>query len=178
MKIIDNFLDLETFKNIKKEMLQSSGYFDWYYQDTVTSDQKINEGEFQFTHMFFLAGPRGFAGSTIKDMHANFSKKNYPLIEPIINKINPFSVVKVKANLLIKTEEIKKYDFHVDFVKEDLTTAIFYMNTCNGYTLFEDGTKVNSVENRLLEFDSKLKHTGTTCTDKNIRVVINFNYFK
>jgi hypothetical protein len=29
-----------------------------------------------------------------------------------------------------------------------------------------------------LEFDSQLEHTGTTCTDNNVRAVINLNYFK
>ena len=57
-------------------------------------------------------------------------------------------------------------------------TAIFYINTNNGYTLFEDGTKVESVENRICIFPYYMKHTGTTCTDKNQRVVININYTK
>ena len=56
------------------------------------------------------------------------------------------------------------------------TTSIFYVNTNNGYTVFEDGTKVESVANRMLTFPSNLKHCGTSCTDKNIRSVINFNY--
>ena len=51
------------------------------------------------------------------------------------------------------------------------------MNTNNGRTDFKDGIKVNSVENRLVVFPSNLEHTIVTCTDKKIRVVINFNYF-
>jgi len=39
-------------------------------------------------------------------------------------------------------------------------------------------SKVESVANRLVEFDSNLEHTGSSCTDENIRVVINLNYFK
>ena len=56
-------------------------------------------------------------------------------------------------------------------------TAIFYLNTNNGYTLFEDGTKIESVANRLLTFDANLPHTGTSCTDKQFRCVLNINYF-
>jgi len=52
------------------------------------------------------------------------------------------------------------------------------MNTNNGYTKFEDGTKIESVANRMVFFSSNMKHTGTSCTDEKIRVVINFNYFK
>jgi hypothetical protein len=50
------------------------------------------------------------------------------------------------------------------------------MNTCNGYTLFEDGTKVESVANRIVTFPNSMKHTGTTTTDSEYRMVINFNY--
>jgi hypothetical protein len=56
------------------------------------------------------------------------------------------------------------------------TTAIYYANTCDGYTEFEDGTIVESVQNRFVAFPSRMKHTGTTCTNAKSRVVINFNY--
>ena len=50
------------------------------------------------------------------------------------------------------------------------------MNTNDGYTLFEDGTKVESVMNRLVTFPYTMKHAGTTCTNSPFRMVINFNY--
>ena len=50
------------------------------------------------------------------------------------------------------------------------------MNSNNGYTYFENKEKVKSVANRLLKFDNIMKHSGTTCTDENQRVVININY--
>ena len=50
------------------------------------------------------------------------------------------------------------------------------MNNCDGYTEFEDGTKVFSKENRFVTFPTKMRHTGTTCTNNHIRLVINFNY--
>jgi hypothetical protein len=56
-------------------------------------------------------------------------------------------------------------------------TAIFYINTNNGYTEFNDGTKVDSVENRMLIFPSKLSHRAVAQTDEDQRIVINFNYF-
>ena len=46
----------------------------------------------------------------------------------------------------------------------------------NGYSEFEDGTKVESVANRMVTFPANVKHTGTSCTDEKTRVVINFNY--
>ena len=33
-------------------------------------------------------------------------------------------------------------------------------------------------ENRIVIFDNNLKHTGTTCTDTNRRVVMNINFYE
>ena len=56
--------------------------------------------------------------------------------------------------------------------------AILYLNTNDGYTCFEDGNKIKSIENRFVAFDSSLKHSGTTCTDEPRRIVLNINYFQ
>ena len=89
------------------------------------------------------------------------------------------SLLRIKANLLYKTSKIIKHGYHTDF-EPDLNnkTSIFYVNTNNGYTSFKNGRKVKSKENTLVEFDSKLEHSGTTCTDKEYRMIINFNYYK
>lgn len=59
---------------------------------------------------------------------------------------------------------------------KDYYTSIFYLNTCNGATIFEDGTEIASVANRMLTFDGELMHTGRPASDAKRRVVINFNY--
>ena len=92
--------------------------------------------------------------------------------------------MRIKANLLVKTPNIIVHEFHVDLndlseeKSKQVTTSIFYVNTNNGYTEFEDGAKVESVANRLVTFSSNMKHRGTSCTDEKTRIVINFNYFK
>ena len=58
-----------------------------------------------------------------------------------------------------------------------MKTAIFYINTNNGYTEFQSGVRVSSVANRVCIFDSNLKHRGVTRTEgEHQRVVVNFNY--
>ena len=58
-----------------------------------------------------------------------------------------------------------------------LKTAIYYVNTNNGYTKFKkNNKKIISEKNKLIIFDNDLEHTGSTCTDDRLRVVINFNY--
>ena len=88
---------------------------------------------------------------------------------------------RMKFNLGVRTPEIFERPFHKDYhdvLPENVPykVAIFYLNTNNGYTLFESGDKVESVANRKVIFDGKLKHCGTTCTDSKTRVVLNINY--
>ena len=96
----------------------------------------------------------------------------------IMERIEYASLIKIKSNLLYPTDQIKVNQFHVDLFHPAATTGIFYINTNDGYTEFEDGTIVESVENRYVEFDTTTKHRGTTSTNINPRVIINFNYFK
>jgi hypothetical protein len=107
-------------------------------------------------------------------------------MSPILEKINSVSMWRIKANLLTRTPNIVENEFHIDIgdlidKPEKLaqwTTSIFYVNSNNGYTKFENGSIVESVANRMVTFPSNMKHTGTSCTDEQTRIVINFNYFK
>ena len=85
---------------------------------------------------------------------------------------------RIKANLNVRTPEIIENKFHTDIIPptKPFTTAIFYVNTNNGYTKFKDGTIVESVANRLVTFPVNKKHSGSTCTNKNVKVVVNLNY--
>ena len=98
-------------------------------------------------------------------------------ILPILRKLDAKAIYSVKANCNVRTQNIVRHGFHVDVpTNYDSKTAILYINTNNGYTEFENGERVESVANRLVLFDSELKHTGTTCTDQQRRVVLNLNY--
>ena len=69
----------------------------------------------------------------------------------------------------------KKFEFAYGVTE----TAIFYVNTNNGYTIFKDSQeKVDCIENRLVTFPTDTDHCGVSCTDSKQRVVINFNYIK
>jgi hypothetical protein len=158
VKIIENCLPKEDFLNIKNTIC--SDYFSWFLNNGVVSP---NDNKIQFTHVFYN----------------NYNQNSNLLdsLKPIINILNPLALIRIKANLQIKTNEIIKHTMHTD---QDFksTTAIFYVNTNNGYTEFEDGQKINSEENKLIIFDTFFKHCGTTCTDKNERIVINFNFIE
>jgi hypothetical protein len=53
------------------------------------------------------------------------------------------------------------------------------MNTSNGATILnkKELIKINSVENTMLIFESKIDHALMTQTDTKRRIVININYF-
>ena len=104
----------------------------------------------------------------------NLEVKYWSLVQPVFKDLNASSIIRCKANLTTKTTEPVVNDYHTDF--PNCITAILYMNTNNGRTIFRDGTKIHSKSNRLVVFDSNLQHAGVTCTDVNRRVVINFNF--
>ena len=56
-------------------------------------------------------------------------------------------------------------------------TAIYFLNTTNGPSVFENNKKVDCVENRIVIFPTKVLHAGSTHTDSQVRGVINFNWF-
>ena len=104
-------------------------------------------------------------------------------LQCFVDSLQPVSIWRIRGNLLTRLPTIVENPFHTDmaFLLEEKakqwTTSIFYVNTNNGYTIFEDGTKVESVANRMITFPANLKHTGTSCTDQQVRIVINFDYF-
>ena len=97
-------------------------------------------------------------------------------IAPILDNLKAKKIIRVKANLTPKKNDNLKSEMHVDTNVKNSKTAVYYCNTNNGSTIFSDGKKVSSVENRIVTFESQTMHCGVDCTDKNIRVVINFNY--
>ena len=171
MKIINDFLDQKEFDTLQNIMMGET--LPWFYWPNIVDFE--DEVFFQFVHTFYV-----YQSSSI------FVNHNYiSILNCLLDKINPTMLYRIKANLLTKTSNIVEHTFHVDIgVLENfpeklkqLTTSIFYVNTNNGYTKFEDGTIVESVANRLVTFPANMEHTGTSCTDEKTRVVINFNYF-
>jgi len=158
MNIYKNFLPKDMFKILKDNMMGE--YFPWYFNSYINN--KKDNKDFQFTFTFFKNDQYQCWGQW-KD-----------IIALVLKNIKYKKMNRIKANLVTKTSKIIERERHIDQNKG--TTGILYLNNCNGYTKFENGKKVSSEENKYVEFDSSLKHTGTSCTDKKRRVVINFNY--
>ncbi len=174
MKVTEDFLPKELFDHIKEGVFASTSNFPWYY----TSSRTYNgvEGtpkDFQLSHNIY----NDYTPITYF----------YDTIAPVIDIIHPKALIRCKINMLFK-EELPLFipEYHYDQItvedgKEvawDSTVAILYLDTNNGYTLFEDGSKCYSKDNRLVEFSNKISHTGVAPTNSKRRVLINFNYYK
>lgn len=154
MKVIDNFLEQDKFDFFKEQIL--SEYFPWYFNSRkVLKDN--HPDNFQFVHTF-----------------TNGSSA-LPLLDVFKDKLNITNFIRAKINCTTRTSKIFKFKLHND-LDEDGMVSIFYLNTNNGYTEFETGEKIKSIENRLITFDNKLKHFGTTSTNTQTRIVLNMCY--
>ena len=82
---------------------------------------------------------------------------------------------RIKCNLFPNTKVLQEHAYHVDH-KIKHVAAILVLNTCDGYTKFKDGTKVDSIANRLYFFEGGIDHASTTTTNVPARFNINFNF--
>lgn len=163
MEIIDDFLPQKQYQAIKD--LFFGGRVLWKYADSKTKQLRgtnLEHYNWQFVHMIY------------KDYERR--SEYFDEIMPILNIIKPFALNRIKANCQPRADRIIEYALHNDVSPHKGYTGVFYLNTCNGYTVFEDGRKVESVDNRLLKFDGNLKHAGSSVTDAQRRIVINLNW--
>ena len=167
MKIIDNFLPDYHFKQIESIFLEDT--FPWYWNETIVYpyEDGYDPKDYQFTHVLF-------------DKRSGGQESNYyPILrDTVMRFLGVNECYRIKMNLNPRTLFNKSGGWHLDFEDkpEIKNTAVYYLNTCNGYTKFKKGGKVKSVANRMVIFDSKLIHQGYTCTDQKRRVVMNFNW--
>jgi hypothetical protein len=152
-----NFLDKELFNKFKKEMFSTR--CGWYYQP----HQCVKD--------------RGYFGHNFYAEHRPNSDFFTPFIVPITFMLGAKMLDDVRANCILKDSKKHFSEFHTDR-PYDCTTSILYMNTNNGYTLLgeKEKIKIKSEENKIVTFNSQIKHCAVSQTDADRRIVINFNY--
>jgi hypothetical protein len=160
MKVIDNFLPKEDF--LKIQNLLMSWDFPWYYQSKINDYHTEKDLDCYFTHVIFH-NEKG---------HSTF----YNFMLPLIEKIKPKALIRIKCNIYPRTDKLKVHEPHQDYLFKH-KGAIFYINTNDGGTILENDEKIDSVENRILFFNSYKKHSSTSTTNAKSRININFNYF-
>ena len=176
IRLTDDFLTKAEYKVLFDTLFFQE--FPWHYNEYKVN---VKNGEteaienFQFVHPFFRA--ENHYGGLIHKKSEYFN-----LILPILSRIEYIGLYRIKANMQPLFKEPYISDYHTDYSDEHgacdhMTTGIYYLNTCNGYTEFEDGSKVGCRANRYIQFPSNLKHRGVSQTDMRIKSVININFF-
>ena len=166
-KVIDDFLPQKEFQEIQAIFMETSPIHNenigWVYTSAVA---EMNESEnwkyFYMNHMMCF--------------NSLITSPFFDYILPVLNKLDIKSLIRIKANLFPNSEKIYEHEMHVDYSWTH-KAAILYINTCNGYTKLANGTKIDSVANRVLLFDASKPHCSTTTSDTTARFNINFNYF-
>jgi hypothetical protein len=160
-QIIDNFLPKKDFLKIKETILNLD--FPWYYQPVINDLHEENKKDLTcyFTHLAY-------------DNKINSSFFEI-LQKLLLSKIDYNSLIRVKCNLHPRTNVLEKHKFHVDFTYPH-KGAIYYINTNNGKTLLKNNVEIDSIENRLLLFNSSIEHASTSTTNEKVRINININY--
>ena len=155
--IIKNFLSEEDFSFLKNNI--TSVEFPFYLQKGIVDN---DDGEFYMCHRIYEDG------KPLSDIYDWMRSKILPKLEVQI-------VLRSKINLYSSTEIQKEHDFHTDYPFK-CKTALLSINTCNGYTVLEDGTKLDSIENQMVIFDANKPHASASCTDENWRMNLVLNY--
>jgi hypothetical protein len=161
-KIIDNFLEKKDFLEFQKSIFQND--VPWFYRNSQVDWNDDLEDLGYFSLCFFNEFYNGFTNFDF------FLKKIY-------KTLGCNSLIQSRANLTLKSNNQKLY-FHNDYPFECFT-AIFYMNNNNGGTMLDVGEKIKieNKENRMLVFNSQIKHSAVLQSDVKRRIVININYF-
>lgn len=164
-RIIENFLPEEKFKQIA-DHVHAPG-FGWYYNDIVALED-CEDDNFYFTHLLYnWSSPQcAFFDDVFRPIEILLREKA---------DINIKAIVRIKCNLYTRTEKIVQHGMHKDYDYSH-TACILGLNDCDGFTIFENGDKIESKANRMLIFDGFDKHCSTTCTDQKVRLNINFNF--
>ncbi len=164
MRILDDALPRDDYLALQAALLDPA--FPWQPSPILSNAPGLDpQHNRQLVHGFFLDKP-GFR-------HAS---PRLPLLQPLLELLRPRALIKVKLNLTPRQERHVEYGLHVDTRRPGATTAIYYLNDNDGYTVFEDGEKVASAANRLVVFDASRRHTGASCTDADYRLVLNLNF--
>jgi hypothetical protein len=160
-KVQDNFLPEEDFKAIQDLMM--GDMFPWHYHKAVTYlDEETDSRAFYFTHLFY-SNPK-------------ITSDHIKLLNPLFEKMDVKAFIRIKGNMYPNLSGYSPQEPHIDY-NYPHKGALFYINTNDECTILEDGTRIESIANRILFFDPSKMHDSTYPSNQKVRVNINMNYF-
>lgn len=173
IRVVDNWLTTSDFLVIKD--LFHSTDTSWFRvpgiaDNSATMDFLNPLDNYMFAHLIY---------DDMVPLSDAFQRVKH-IVEPALRKEcgHDFrNIVRIKCNLYPRTAEVQTHPWHTDSNNIDnLRGCLLSLNTCDGYTGFEDGSEVDSVENRAIFFDSTERHHSTSCSNASFRLNMNINY--
>tara|TARA_B100001248_G_scaffold4838_1_gene3487 strand:+ start:1800 stop:2339 length:540 start_codon:yes stop_codon:yes gene_type:complete len=172
LRVKDNFLNDRDFWYLKDLFLNEQTIYNpvWSISDQDEYKDKDEYDNWFMTHLIY---------GDCRIYSSSFEEVQKRLITPLKNlEETQFGfLTRIKINMYPHTHEVKEHMLHKDATHcNRLRGAIYCLNTCDGYTGFADGTKVESIENRLILFNSLEDHHSTSTSNAQVRLNININY--
>jgi|TARA_B100001250_G_scaffold212182_1_gene182012 hypothetical protein len=158
--VVDDCLDKDYFRYLQEQMMSPD--FPWLYQSEVANEGENKDDDFYFIHRIYES--------------SNPVSTFYEPCEKLFQDLDVKAIVRARVLLFVNQGKRIVHDDHIDFPWPH-KTALLYVNSNNGSTGFEDGSRVDSVENRVVLFDGSTPHNSSTCTDEKVRLVFSVNYF-
>ena len=174
--VADNFLPEDQFLELQKSLVWNTD-FPFYMVQNVGVDKRVSTPE---SYEKEIANHWSwFSTHTLYQWDVPCSEyfdSIQKIFLPIFYKMGVMNaLIRMKVNFYPHTTEIHEHSPHQDtsaFIK----AALFSLNTCDGFTRMHDGSKIDSVANRVVFFDGSQLHNSSTTTNAKARYKINFNF--
>lgn len=159
-----NFLPLTEYVNIQR--ITMDGTFPYFFRGTVAYDNS-HEEKFIMGHRLYDWNEGG-----------NLTESKYieGILQPLLNVLQPKTLYRAQVNMNCRNDIRQFAHWHVDQPNMQHSTALYYVNTNNGWTEFENGTKVPCIGNSIGIWSENIRHRGAYQTDTAVRICININY--
>ncbi len=176
-KVIDKALDIGPFTSIRDlctfKGLNDDPVVEYTLSDYVSGTEKSPDDlELWYgVHALYNAHP---GHNSVLSMYTQYIA---PAIVDYLKTVDSLkTLLRMRVNFFPYTKEVYEHEPHTDH-EFSCKAAILYLNTCDGFTRLEDGTKIDSIENRILLFDPSTPHNSTTTSNAKGRFNINCTYF-
>ena len=166
-KVVDNYLDKDYLQHLKDIMVW--GQMPYQLCKTVSGSERSGEqSQYWYWYGTYVLYKNNEPASPAFDAIK-------ALMQKIIDDNYGYAFIRAKANFYPWTKNVFEHGGHTDYEFPHYG-AVLSLNTCDGFTRLHDGTKIESVENRMVFFDASKTHNSSTTSNESGRFNINLNF--
>tara|TARA_B100001778_G_scaffold82846_1_gene67230 strand:- start:110 stop:628 length:519 start_codon:yes stop_codon:yes gene_type:complete len=166
-KVVDNYLDKDYLQHLKDIMVW--GQMPYQLCKTVSGSERSGEqSQYWYWYGTYVLYKNNEPASPAFDAIK-------ALMQKIIDDNDGYAFIRAKVNFYPWTKNVCEHGSHTDYEFPHYG-AVLSLNTCDGFTRLHDGTKIESVENRMVFFDASKPHNSSTTSNESGRFNINLNF--